>query len=44
MNKVKKVYLSLPIKDTGFTTKQRIEYANEIRRLLNCAMMQAMRT
>lgn len=34
MNKVKKVYLSLPIKDTGFTTIQRMEYANEIRRLI----------
>lgn len=31
---MKRVYLSLPIKNTGFTTKQRIEYANEIRRLL----------
>ena len=31
---MKRIYLSLPIKNTGFTTKQRIEYANEIRRLL----------
>ena len=31
---MKRVYLSLPIKNTGFTTAQRIKYANEIRRLL----------
>lgn len=31
---MKRVYLSLPIKNTEFTTKQRIEYANEVRRLL----------
>ena len=31
---MKRIYISLPIKNTGFTTKQRIEYANEIRWLL----------
>lgn len=31
---MKRIYLSLPIKDTGFTTLQRMEYANEVKRLI----------
>ena len=31
---MKRIYLSLPIKNTGFTTKQSMEYADEVRRLL----------
>ena len=31
---MKRIYLSLPIKNTGYTTKERIKYADEVRRLL----------
>ena len=31
---MKRIYLSLPIKDTGYTTKERMKYADEVRRLL----------
>ena len=31
---MKRIYLSLPIKDTGYTTKERMKYADEMRRLL----------
>ena len=31
---MKRIYLSFPIKDTGFTTLQRLEYANEVKRLI----------
>ena len=31
---MKRIYLSLPIKDTGYTTKERMKYADEARRLL----------
>ena len=32
--KMKRIYLSLPIKNTGYTTKERMKYADEVRRLL----------
>ena len=31
---MKRIYLSLPIKNTGYTTKERMKYADEVRRLL----------
>ena len=31
---MKRIYLSLPIKDTGYTTKERMKYADGVRRLL----------
>ena len=31
---MKRIYLSLPMKNTGFTTKERMKYADEVRRLL----------
>ena len=31
---MKRIYLSLPIKNTGYTTKERMKYAYEVRRLL----------
>ena len=31
---MKRIYLSLPIKDTGYTTKERMKYADELRKLL----------
>ena len=31
---MKSIYLSLPIKNTGYTTKERMKYADEVRRLL----------
>lgn len=32
--KMKRIYLSLPIKNTGYTTKERMKYADEMRRFL----------
>ena len=32
--KMKRIYLSLPIKNTGYATKERMKYADEVRRLL----------
>lgn len=31
---MKRIYLSLPIKNTGYTTKERMKYADEVRRFL----------
>ena len=31
---MKRIYLSLPIKNTGYMTKERMKYADEVRRLL----------
>ena len=31
---MKRIYLSLPIKDTGYTTKERMKYADGVRRFL----------
>ena len=31
---MKRIYLSLPIKNTGYTTKERMKYADEVGRLL----------